>query len=77
MPGGYCKAWHKRQWLEAMQASMESTERSQGSIALKIRNAGPGIDTFVTQMGDDPSQRGIKRKVLLWRVGCIPGLSQM
>ena len=40
-PGGYCKAWHKRQWLEAMQASMGSTERRQGSTALKIRNIGP------------------------------------
>ena len=56
---------------------MESTKKRQGSTAPKIRNTGPGIDTFVTQMEGGPSQRGIKRKLLLWRVDCIPGRPQV
>ena len=51
--------------------------KRQGSNASKIRNAGPRMDTFLTISEGDRSQRGIKRKLLLWRVGCILGRLQM
>ena len=55
-----------------MQASTENAGKRQGSNASKIRNAGPRMYTFLTINEGDPSQRRTKRKLLLWRIGCIP-----
>lgn len=60
-----------------MQTSTEIEWRRQGWNASKISNAGPRMDTFLTIKEGDLSQRGIKRKLVLWRLDCIPGRSQM
>ena len=56
---------------------MKTTGKRQGSTALKIRNTGPQMDTFLTMMEGEQSQRATKRRLLLWRLGCIPGRPQM
>ena len=39
-------------------------------------NTGRGKETSIEYL-EDPSQRGAKRKLLPWRLGCIPGRPQM
>ena len=76
-PGGYRKACSSHQWLKEMQALTEDAGKSQGSNGSKIRNAGPRMDSILTINEGERSQRGIKRKLHLWRDGLIPGRPQM
>ena len=50
--------------------------KRQGTTALKIRNTGPQMDIFLTMIEGEQSQRATKRKLLLWRLCCIPGRPQ-
>ena len=75
-PGKYRRACSSQQWIKEMQTSTENAGKKQGSNVSKIRNAGPRMDTFLTINEEDPSQRGTKRKLLIWRLSCIPGQPQ-
>ena len=75
--GEYRSAYSRHQWIGEMQANRGDARERQGSNASKICNVGPRMDTFLTINEGDSSQRGTKRKMLLWRVGCIPGRPQM
>ena len=49
----------------------------QGTNASKIRNEGPLIDRFLIIKEGDLTQRDSKRKLFLWRLGCIAGRPQI
>ena len=72
-PGEYRRACSGHRWIMEMRASTENAGKRRGSNASKIRSAGPRIDTFLAIREGDRSHRDTKRKLLLWRVGCIPG----
>ena len=76
-PGEYLREYSRRQWTGEMQARAEDARERQGSNASKIRSVGPRMDTFLTTNAGDPSWRGTKRKLLIWKAGCIPGRPQM
>ena len=67
-PGEYRGAYSRYQWIGEKQALTGDARERQGSNASKIRNVGPRMDTFLTINEGDPSQRGTKRKLLLWRL---------
>ena len=76
-PDEYRRVYSRYQWIVEMRASTENARKSQRSNTSKIRNAGPRMDVFLTINEGDPSQCGAKRKLLLWRLGCIPGRPQV
>lgn len=48
-------------------------EKEAGVDSLENRESGSRVDTLLAMMEDSPSQRGTKRKVLLWRLSCVLG----
>ena len=76
-PGRYTRAWTKERWKrETLERIKTLGNEREGSVASRIKVNKLDVDTFLRLREGDILQQALKKRLLLWRVGSVPGRPQ-